>query len=558
MNRRDFLTSKRRQKPVEIAPFQVLQTQAGGLAPYTGPWTQTEVIHLLKRTMFGAKKTDIDYFRTKSMSQAVDELINPTAPLPNPPVKEYDTTGATTPDTAIAAGTTWVNDFNNDGTIVSRRRASFKKWWMGVMIQQDRSIREKMTLFWHNHFATETVDISDSQYVYKHHALLRAGALGNFKTLVRQVTIDPGMLRYLNGYVNVATAPDENYARELQELFTLGKENSPNYNEDDVKAAARVLTGWRINAQTISSSFDPTRHATTNKQFSAFYNNKVITGRTGATAGDLELDELLNMIFDKKEEVSRFMATKLYRWFCYYEIDATTKANVIEPLAKIIRDSNWEIKPALSALLKSEHFFDAAAKGCLIKSPVDLIVGLCREFNVVFPNTNPDYVAAYNLWNFLVTQSSTMIQNIGDPPSVAGWPSYYQVPQFHQTWINSDTLPKRNTFTDRMIANGFTANSRTMRIDAVAFTKTLPDPGDPNKLIDDALAILLRVPLSDTSKQTIKKQILLSNQEQDYYWTNAWAAHIANPADTAAFNIVNTRLQAFYKRIMNLAEYHLA
>jgi hypothetical protein len=252
------------------------------------------------------------------------------------------------------------------------------------------------------------------------------------------------------------------------------------------------------------------------------------------------------------------MATKLYRWFCYYEIDATTKANVIEPLAKIIRDSNWEIKPALSALLKSEHFFDAAAKGCLIKSPVDLIVGLCREFNVVFPNTNPDYVAAYNLWNFLVTQSSTMIQNIGDPPSVAGWPSYYQVPQFHQTWINSDTLPKRNTFTDRMIANGFTANSRTMRIDAVAFTKTLPDPGDPNKLINDALAILLRVPLSDTSKQTIKKQILLSNQEQDYYWTNAWAAHIANPADTAAFNIVNTRLQAFYKRIMNLAEYHLA
>jgi uncharacterized protein (DUF1800 family) len=558
MNRRDFLTARRPKKKAEAAPFHVQQTQAGGLAPYTGAWTTSEVVHLLKRTMFGAKKSDIDYFRTKTLSQAVDELLNPTAPLPAPPVKEYDTTGAATPDTGIAPGTTWVNDYSNDGTIVSRRRASFKKWWMGVMIQQDRSIREKMTLFWHNHFATETVDIADSQFVYKHHALLRSGALGNFKTLVRQVTLDPGMLRYLNGYVNVATAPDENYARELQELFTLGKENNPNYTEEDVKAAARVLTGWRVNYQTISSFFDATRHSTANKQFSSFYGNKMIAGRTGATAGDIELDELLNMIFDKKDEVSRFLATKLYRWFCYYEIDATTKQNVIEPMAKLLRDNNWEVKPALSALLKSEHFFDAAARGCLIKSPVDLLVGLCREFNVVFPNASTEYVAAYNLWNFLVSQSSTMIQNIGDPPSVAGWPSYYQVPQFHQTWINSDTLPKRNTFTDRMISNGYSANSRTMRIDAVAFTKTLPDPGDPNKLIDDALSILFRVPISDTSKQTIKKQILLSNQDQDYYWTNAWAAHITNPNDTAAFNIVNTRLQALYKRFMNLAEYQLS
>lgn len=558
MNRRDFLTAKRTASPKKQQPFHITQTFAGGLAPYAGAWGTNEVVHLLKRTMFGAKKVDIDYFKTKTLSQAVDELLNPTAPLPNPPVKEYTTTTAAVPDSNIAAGTTWVNDYSNDGTIVSLRRASFKKWWMGVMVQQDRSIREKLTLFWHNHFSTETVDVSDSQFIYKYHALLRTNALGNFKSLARQITIDPAMLRYLNGYVNISTSPDENYGREFQELFTIGKENSPNYTEDDVKAAAKVLTGWKIKASTISSYFDSATHSTANKQFSSFYNNTMIAGRSGATAGDLELDDLLNMIFNKKEEVSRFIVSKIYRWFCYYEIDADTKTNVIEPLAKIFRDGNWEIKPVLSALLKSEHFFDAAAKGCLIKSPVDNLVGLCREFNMVFPDTTTDYVAAYNLWNYLVSQTSSMIQNIGDPPNVAGWAAYYQEPQFHELWINSDTLPKRNTFTDRMIQTGYTANGKTMKIDVVAFAKTLSDPGDPNKLINDSLDILYRVPLSDTSKQTLKKQILLSNQDQDYYWTNAWAAYIANPNDAAAYNIVNTRLQSLYKKFMNLSEYQLA
>ena len=127
------------------------------------------------------------------------------------------------PDTNIAAGTTWVNDYNNDGAVQGRRTNSFKKWSIGVMINQDRSIREKMTLFWHNHFSTETASIEDPLMLYKHHSLLRSSALGNFKTLVRSITIDPAMLRYLNGELNTNTAPDENYGRELQELFTLGK-----------------------------------------------------------------------------------------------------------------------------------------------------------------------------------------------------------------------------------------------------------------------------------------------------------------------------------------------
>jgi uncharacterized protein (DUF1800 family) len=196
MDRREFLTAASRpgrKQAVANKPGSVENGQRvlSGLAVYTGPWETADVVHLLKRTMFGSSKNDVDYFLSKTLEESVNELLNPTAPMPPSPLKDYVSDGATVPDTGIAAGTTWVNDPNTDGTITSRRRASFKKWWTGLMIHQDRSIREKMTLFWHNHFATETADVGDSQYIYKHHNLLRTNCLGNFKEFVKAVTIDP-------------------------------------------------------------------------------------------------------------------------------------------------------------------------------------------------------------------------------------------------------------------------------------------------------------------------------------------------------------------------------
>lgn len=558
MDRREFLTAKPKPRLKQPGSPDKSYRVLAGIAPYTGPWGSAEVAHLLKRTMFGVSKSYIDYFKEKSLSESVEELINPTSPLPSSPVKDYIDTGATVPDTNIAPGSTWVNDPNTDGTITSRRRSSFKKWWMGVMIHQDKSIREKITLFWHNHFATEMNDVGDSQYIYKHHNLLRANSLGNFKELVKAVTIDACMLRYLNGYNNQRTAPDENYARELQELFTLGKENETNYTEGDVKAAARVLTGWQIRSSTISSYFTLSRHDITNKQFSSFYGNTVITGRNNANAGMLELDDLINMIFTKREEISRFIVRKLYRWFCYYTIDAATEANVIEPLAQIFRDNDWEIKPVLSALFQSEHFFDELNRGCLIKSPVDLVVGLCHEFGLSFPDVNSDYVNAYGFWENIRSQASIMTQDIGDPRDVAGWPSYYQEPQYHEIWINADTLPKRNRFTDLMILTGYTRSGKTLRIDPVAFAKTLVNPANPNDLINGSLAILFTVPISEESKLSIKKQILLTGQEDDKYWTDAWIAYVANPTNNTAYQTVLTRLRNLYKYFMNMAEYQLS
>lgn len=552
MDRREFLAPQNRKTKLSPPPAPTFRTNSG-LNPYGGPWTKNEVQHLLKRTMFGSRKADMDYFLTRTMSQAVDELLAPTASLPSPPVNDYS---PGTADPVVAAGTTWINNPTNDGTLNSVRRASFKKWWTGLMINQDRSIREKLHLFWADHFGNETVTVGFSHYVYKHYALLRQNGLGNFKQLIKDVTIDAGMLRYLNGYLNTNTAPDENYARELQELFTLGKGSTVVYTEDDVKKAAKVLTGWRINGTTFTVFWDATKHDTTNKQFSSYYNNTVITGRTGAS-GALETDDLIAMIF-AKEEVSKYLCRCFYRWFVYYKIDAATETNVIEPLAAIFRGNNYEIKPVLDALFKSEHFFDVLNQGSHIKSPVDHVISCVREFGVVFPDSMTGYADAYGMWNYLRNWCASMNQDIGDPPDVSGWAAYYQEPQFHELWINSDTLPKRNQFTDTMINNGYTRNGKKIVINAVAFTQTLPNPGDPNMLIDDVLAIISRVPVSATTRQLLKEQILLSNQSQDFYWTNAWNAYLANPTDTATYNIVNGRLKSLYQYFMNMSEYQLS
>lgn len=561
MDRRDFITAGKAKKdpPVSFAsPARTLS----GLNPYTGPWTTNEVIHLLKRTMFGAKKADVDFFAPMTMSQAVNYLLNVSAAQsqPLPPVKDYaDSTNVADLDNNVAPGQTWVNTNTSDGAINSRRIASLKNWWLGQMINQERNILEKLTLFWHNHFSTQTADIGVAIWCYQNNAILRKNALGNFKTFVKDITLDTGMLRYLNGYVNNAAAPDENYGRELQELFTVGKganNATPPYAESDVKAAAKVLTGWQINSTTNTSFFTASRHDTTNKQFSSFYSNTIITGRTGATAGDLEINDLLNMIF-ATSDVAMNICRKLYRWFVYYEIDASTEANVITPLAQLLRSNNYDIKPVLSTLFKSEHFFDVLNQGCIIKSPVDIIVGLCREFSVQFPVTT-DYAGNYSCFQSLNSLAISFQQNIGDPPNVAGWEPYYQEPQYHEIWINSDTYPKRNQFTDQMLSTGYTRNGKNIRVDPILFAKSLPNPGDPNALVSDTVLYLFRLPLQQSSMDQLKKDIILSGQTSDFYWTNAWAAYIANPNDTTNANIVKTRLTSLFQYLMKLAEYQLS
>ena len=276
MDRRAFLTASRaKQKHAN----QQLSRTLSGINQYTGPWDTEATIHLLKRTMFGAKKADVDFFRGMTMSQAVDTLLNitPAQTTPPPPVKTYNEAI----DPSIPIGETWV--YTSEADSNAQRRNSLKNWWIGQMVNQERNILEKMVLMWHNHFVIEMDAVGNGIFCYQNNTILRKNALGNFKQFVKEITIDTGMLKYLNNYLNINTAPDENYARELQELFTVGKgadNATAPYNEEDVKQAAKVLTGWGVDTSNNTYLFRSNKHDSSNKQFSAFYNNTVIPGRT--------------------------------------------------------------------------------------------------------------------------------------------------------------------------------------------------------------------------------------------------------------------------------------
>jgi uncharacterized protein (DUF1800 family) len=528
------------------------QTSALGLTTYKGSWLPQQTKHLLNRTLFGAKATDIKYFLDKGVIASVDELLNVQSSTIPPPLNEYNSTTFTDPNVPI--GKTWINDISTDGTINSYRRSSYKKWLVSVWAGQERTIREKLTLFWSNHFGTEADAIVYGSMTYHHHQILRNNCVGNFKQMVRAVTSDPGMLRYLNGYLSTKTAPDENYGRELQELFTVGKDGGAKYSEDDVKNAAKVLTGWKIDAN-FNPVFDSNRHDTTNKTFSAFYNNTTITGKT-STNGALETDELLTMIF-QKSEVAKFICRKIYRYFVYYAIDDVVETNIITPLANAFIANNFEIKPVLKLLLSSEHFYDTLYIGCQIKSPTDHVITFLRQFEIVFPDAITDYSDSYFLYNNMVTQLISMGQNPVDPPNVSGWPAYYQAPDYNELWINADTLPKRNKFTDLMLEIGYTKNGKKIIANTIQFAKTAcPNPSDPNALIESFFSFLVSTDISTSLKSNLKTQILLTGQASDYYWTDAWNTYITNPT-TINFNLVNTRLKTLLKYIMNLPDYQL-
>ncbi|MCC6818362.1 MAG: DUF1800 family protein [Bacteroidia bacterium] len=521
------------------------------MANYSGTWGETQVRHLLRRTLFGHTKADVDFFKAMSMSDAVDYLLNIPTTQPSPPVNGYNTPTNIDPD--ISVGDTWINGpENNDFS--AQRRNSLYAWSMEQILSPDRHIREKMTFFFHNHFATETETIGSPIIAYNHHKMLRENCLGNFKDMVKLVTLDVGMLIYLNGYLNTKTAPDENYARELLELFTLGKSPESQYTEDDVKAAARVLTGWRINITNYTSFFSSVVHDTNNKTFSAFFNNTTINGQSGNN-GALETDDLINMIFSKEDVVARYIVRKLYRYFVYYVIDTNIENNVIIPLANDFKQ-NWEIKPLLEALLKSEHFYDSNNIGCYIKNPLDVYSTFIKQFKVQFPTSNVEdkFSAYYTIW--IASYISGLFW--GNPPNVSGWPAYYQTPQYYQLWLNSDTLPKRIMYTVYLMVGFQYKGTNTLVADIIGFAQECSDPSDPNKLIQESINQMFSMDISATQKQGLKESTLLFGQTSDYYWTNAWNDYMNDPNDTGKKNIVLTGLIYMYKYLLDLAENQLA
>jgi hypothetical protein len=196
-------------------------------------------------------------------------------------------------------------------------------------------------------------------------------------------------------------------------------------------------------------------------------------------------------------------------------------------------------------------------RGCIIKSPTDFLIGLLREYNVAFPASTA-IADSYKAWMTLGYYSIVLGQDILDPPSVSGWPSYYQYPQYYELWINNSTLPLRNQVTDGLIYTGVTINSFIVKIDVVDYCSNLPTPSDPTAVVNDAIDLLYMIDVSQSTKDYIRIYGLLGGQTSNSYWTIAWTDYVNDPTNAMKRNIVETRLQLMFKYLMNLSEYHLA
>ena len=529
-----------------------------GLDIYSGDWGEAEVLHLLRRCLFGVKYSEFDIYKLKGLSEAIETIVT-TDPDPAPPVNDYYEELA---DPDVGAGQTWITAPKGENSVNNKRINSLNVWLNANMINQPATIHEKMILFWHNLIPTENWGVSVPKMSYQYFMTLRKYALGNYKSLIREITLDPAMLKYLNGNSNQVGSPDENYARELQELFTVGKGSGSGYTEKDIQEAARLLTGFRynwndLNAEgAVSSYFQANKHDTGNKQFSSFYGNRLIKG--GSNGYD-ELDELVDMIFET-DEVAKYFCRRLYNFFVYSDIDESVETNVIEPLAQLMRDSNYEVMPVVKKLLSSAHFFDDANRGAQIKNPMDHLFGFWRTTDTQHIDESNGYLkhktfmAVYNNY-----QKATGMP-IGNPPSVAGWPAYYQTPTLDRMWISTDSITIRAAYVERMI-NGkwwiakIDSTAQYLATDVIRFAETLSVPSNPNELIRDCWKLLMGMALTQESLDYLKSA-LLSGQDKDSYWSGAWSDYKVAPTEMNR-QVVESRLRAMLVAMCQLGEFQL-
>jgi uncharacterized protein (DUF1800 family) len=367
--------------------------------------------HLLSRTGFATPDAEVKTFAKLTRAEAADRLIKAANPV------------------AITPPPTWVNEAREvpakmrdlpqeQRRLIQRhyqeQAFEMREWWFREMLNTPSPLTEKMTLFWHNHFATSQQKVRFTPYLYQQNVLFRRNALGNFGTMLHEIARDPAMLIYLDGANNRKEQPNENFAREVMELFTLGEGN---YTERDIKEVARAFTGWSIERDTGKFVFRRGAHD---------YGKKTIFNKTGDFEGDQVLDLLLG-----RPETAQFITRKLWREF----VSFTPDEKEVKRMAAIYQESGYNTAKLMRIMLTSDAFYAAENRAALIKSPVEFVVGTLKTFEIAPPNLRP-----------FVLSSALLGQNLFAPPNVKGWPG-------GEAWINSATLLGRKQLIDRLFRN---------------------------------------------------------------------------------------------------------
>ena len=378
--------------------------------------------HLLNRTGFGATEAEIQGFVGMTREEAARKLLadTRTVAVTSAPAWTHDPGPLRYPRRGENASDMERKQFQQEQI---REGLELRGWWVEEMIRTPSPLTERMTLFWHNHFVSGQQKVKLAQLMYRQNVTLRANALGRFGDLLHAVARDPAMVIYLDNAQNRKGTPNENFAREVMELFTLGEGH---YGEQDIKEAARAFTGWSLDRDTGQFVF---------RRFIHDYGQKTVLGKTGNLDGDDVLDILL-----ARPETAEFVMAKLWREFVSPDPDEKE----VKRIAARFRDSRYDIKVALQALLTSDAFYAAENRGVLVKSPVDLVVGTLHQFGMRPGEPVPFAVAA-----------AAMGQNLFAPPNVKGWPG-------GEAWINASTLLARKAFLDRL----FRADDAAGRTDA--------------------------------------------------------------------------------------------
>lgn len=519
------------------------------LDPYMGEWTSLQAAHLLRRTTYATSRDTIQDVVDNGLSFTIDQLFS-TQALPDPPINYGDDMDQNTP-----IGSTWINQVVT-GMVNRVRNRSLNGWTINNILSEGVNIRERMVVFWHNHLVTAA--FNDPRMKYQYIDLIRRHATGNFKDLVAEMTISPTMLYYLNGRQNRVGSPNENYARELLELFTLGKGDLAGpgdytfFTEQDVEELAKALTGWRAYGNQSSevptpfAEYDDDRHDKTTKTLSPRLGSESITNN-----GANEYLDVINIIF-QQSETANFICRKLYRYFLQENITPSIEVQVIDPLAEILRNNNYDIEPVLRILLGSEHFYDVNCIGTMIKNPVEQVVGLLNTTKTSYPQDDvTKHLFGHQFWR----RARDMQMEYYNPPNVAGWKAYYQEPSYYRQWITSVTLPERIDLIEDLVMRRIRQNEYDLRIDPLAYVDQIPTDisTDPNKLIEDLATVFFCLPL-DPTQITALKEVLIPGLP-DFEWTVEYGLYL-DPATTSdeLKQAITNKLKSLFFTMLTMPE----
>lgn len=387
--------------------------------------------HLLRRFGLGASEAEVDYYSQGGWKGAVDKLLN------------YEQV----PEVAEVT----IDKFAlpNKNGVAQLRMPGVVAWWHARILMTRRPLLEKMAIFWHDHFATSASKVNVPPFMYQQNETIRANATGKFETLLLKVSKDPAMLFWLDNQYNVKGKPNENFAREVMELFTLG---IGHYSEKDIQEAARAFTGWSFRRLRRFDSPDPGKAA--EFQFRPFQHDdgdKTVLGKTGPYGGE----DIVSMLCDNPQ-TAKYLSKKLWEWFAYSD----PEPSVLDMVASKFRDSGLDIKVALRAIMESPEFFADKAERAVYKNPIDFVIPTLRQLGlgeiVAAQNFAPEAGPVARLGRVApaaaaAQSAKSMGMELLYPPDVAGWDS-------GASWITTATIVERIGWADRLF--GATATSR--------------------------------------------------------------------------------------------------